>query len=413
MHRARSFAVFAALFALCAYAAAPALSDAQSATTAASSAESAQQQEINQLNVEIANYQSQLQQVGANKATLQSAINTLNLQKSKLRAQVALTQTKISQAQSQISRLGKTINADQQKIKAGQLALADDIRTEAEYDGQPLVVQVLSSNELSSVWNDVQDMTRIDAAVRGNVQTLQAQAADLMNSKTATQAAQSTLVAQKSTLTSQQKDLTNTAVQKQQLLIQTKAQESQYERLLAQAEAQLNSFSNFSQNAGGSAILGGQTACDSWGCYYNQRDSLWGDDALNGTRFTMKSDGCLVTTMAMVMTHYGARSVTPETINDDPSNFAAYEPAFLLLTINAGGMTATRKASTIDATLATGNPVIVGLRALGGTHFVVIVSGSKGDYVVKDPYFADGNNASFSEHYTLKEIYAIDKVQVS
>ena len=131
--------------------------------------------------------------------------------------------------------------------------------------------------------------------------------------------------------------------------MQTNAQESTYQKLLAAAEAELNSFSAFTQNAGGSKLLPGQTNCDAWGCYYNQRDALWGNNSLDGTKYTLASDGCLVTAMAMVMTHYGYKNVTPATINADPGNFAAYYPAYLLVTINVGGVTATRKTTTIDA----------------------------------------------------------------
>jgi len=40
-------------------------------------------------------------------------------------------------------------------------------------------------------------------------------------------------------------------------------------------------------------------------------------------------------------------------------------------------VTATRVTASIDAVLATGNPVIVGMKVYGGTHFIVLVSGSK------------------------------------
>ncbi|MDR3571676.1 MAG: cysteine peptidase family C39 domain-containing protein [Candidatus Pacebacteria bacterium] len=415
MHRAR-FAAIAALIGMIGFGVAPVFTGAQSnsiASSGTSQVQQQQQQQIVQLNQQIAQYQVALQQVGANKKTLQNAITTLNLQKKKLQTQVQLTQAQINAAQSKIVQLGKGIASDQQGIKIDQQALGNDIRIQAQVDSEPLAVQLLSAKGLSDMWNDFQDLSQLNTAVQGKTQSLLSHKSSLASAQVQTKQTQTALVAQKSTLASQQASVVATAQQKQQLLTQTNAQESKYQQLLAQAEAQLESFSNFSQNAGGSGILSNLTACDTWGCYYNQRDSQWGNEALNGTQYTMKSDGCLVTAMAMVMTHYGARGVTPETINSNSSNFAAYEPAYLLLMINAGGMTATRKAATIDATLASGNPVIVGLHALGGTHFVVLMSGSKGNYTIKDPYFSDGNNATFSEHYTMKEIYAIDKVAVS
>ena len=84
-----------------------------------------------------------------------------------------------------------------------------------------------------------------------------------------------------------------------------------------------------------------------------------------------------------------------------------------MITINVDGVSATRKTAAIDATLATGNPVIVGLNAYGGTHFVVFVSGSKGNYVMRDPYIANGKDISFSADYSMKEIFSMAKVVIS
>ena len=200
---------------------------------------------------------------------------------------------------------------------------------------------------------------------------------------------------------------------KDQLLAETNAKESTYEQLLANAEAQIKGFTTFVQEAGGAALVGNQTICDSWGCYYNQRDSAWGSDSLDGTQYTLADAGCLVASMAMIMTHYGYRTVTPVTINSNSDNFAAYYPASLLTTIVVDGATVTRKEAAIDATLATGNPVVIGLNAYGGTHFVVFVSGSKGNYLMRDPYIANGKDISFSTHYAIKDIFSIAKVVIS
>ena len=155
-----------------------------------------------------------------------------------------------------------------------------------------------------------------------------------------------------------------TVQSKDQLLAETNAKESTYEQLLANAEAQIKGFTTFAQEAGGAALVGNQTICDSWGCYYNQRDSAWGSASLDGTQYTLADAGCLVASMAMIMTHYGYRTVTPVTINSNSDNFAAYYPASLLATIVVDGVTVSRKAAAIDATLATGNPVVVGLERL-------------------------------------------------
>jgi peptidoglycan hydrolase CwlO-like protein len=399
----------------------PVTANAQAVTASTSTASSnslqaqldANDQEMTTLNQQIAQYQAELQQVGANKKTLQAAINALDLQKNKVQTQITLTQYQIKTTQLQIQQLGGEITNTQQTIAADQTALGAYLRSLQKTDAKPLIEQMLSSGGLVQSWSDLNQTLQIQNGIQNEMQTLKEQEDNLATSQTASQQKQNTLTAQQQSLTAQQQSLVSTVQTKSQLLTETNAQEATYQKLLATAEAELNSFSAFAANAGGSKLLGNQTICDSWGCYYSQRDSAWGNLPLDGTKYTMAADGCLVTAMAIVLTHYGHKNVTPETINADPNNFAAYYPAYLLTSINVDGVTATRKTTAIDATLATGNPVIVGINAYGGTHFVVLTSGSKGNYIMKDPYIANGNNISFSANYTLRSIFAIAKVIIS
>jgi hypothetical protein len=135
----------------------------------------------------------------------------------------------------------------------------------------------------------------------------------------------------------------------------------------------------------------------------------WGGVPLNGTKYTIASDGCLVTSMAMVLTHYGHKSVTPLSINANPSNFASYYPAYLLFTISVDGVSAQRVSASIDSTLSH-DPVVVGVHAYGGTHFVVLTSGSNGNYKMRDPFIANGKDVNFTDHYSVRSIFEIDKV---
>ncbi len=382
-------------------------------------------QQIAALNNQIAAYKAQLKQVGADKKTLQAAINGLELQRKNVQAQVALTQTQISTAQLQIQQLGGEITSAEQSIATNQAALEEYLRELQKDDDKSLLMQTLSSGNLAQWWNDMAATIQMQGAVQKKMQALQIQKNDLADSRIALQEKRAALATQKQQLALRQQSLVATVQLKNQLLVDTKAKESNYEKLLAAAEAQLKSFATFTQNAGGSKLLASQTSCDASGCYYNQRDAGWGSNTLDGTKYTLASAGCLIASVAMVLTHYGYRDVTPATINADPDNFAAYSPDLLLATISVDGVTVTRKSTSvsgmaaarkiavIDAMLATGHPAIVGMNALGGTHFVVLTSGSNGSYLMQDPYVANGNNISFSSHYSLKEIYSVAKVVIS
>ena len=214
-------------------------------------------------------------------------------------------------------------------------------------------------------------------------------------------------------LEAQSQQLAQQKQAKNALLAETQGQEAVYQQLLAAAKAQLAGFSSFASSQGGATILSNQTTCDDWGCYYNQRDSQWGNVALNNTGYSIASDGCLLTSMAMMYTHYGHRGVTPLTINANPSNFAAYYPAFLNRTIVADGTTSTRVGSEIDSQLSGGNPVIVGIRySNGDTHFIVLLGGSNGNYTMNDPFVPNGHKINFADHYSLGSVYEIDRVSM-
>ena len=370
-------------------------------------------QEIAQLTQRIAQYKAELLKADANKKTLQDAINVLDLQRKTVQTQVSATQAQIAATQVRIRQLGSDIADAQDAIAANQAALASNVRSLARAEEQPLVVRLISSDSLAQTWADADAVLQTQSAIQDKVRSLETQKDALAESQDASKQKQAVLTSQKDTLTSQQKSLTQTTKTKAQLLAETKAQEATYQRLLAAAQAELASFSTFAVNAGGAGLLGTQTSCDAWGCYYNQRDSAWGNMPLNGTKYFLKSDGCLVTSMAMVMTHYGHRNVTPVTINANPGNFAAYYPAYLLYTIYVDGVSATRKTATIDATLSTGNPVIVGVHAYGGTHYVVLTSGRGGNYLMRDPYISNAKDIGFAAHYSVRNIFGISKVVIN
>jgi peptidoglycan hydrolase CwlO-like protein len=395
------------------------IANAQTASSSLESQIGAQNAEIAQLTAEIAEYQAQIDTAKANKQTLQNAINSLNAQLAKVKAQASVTQSQINITNLKIAQLGSSIDGAQEAIDADSAALSEDLRSLAESEDQPLLVRLISAGSLAEAWQDADQILQVQDGIQSQVAALEAQKADLAASKSASQQQQATLTAQKKSLSAQQASITQTQSSKSQLLAQTNASEATYEKLLAAAQAELASFSTFAANAGGKGILYDQTSCDSWGCYYNQRDSQWGNDPLDGTQYTMKADGCLVTAMAMVMTHYGYGNVTPVTINSNPSDFAAYYPADLLVNdVPIAGASVTRvsigtKQANIDAVLATGNPVVVGIHAYGGTHYIVFTSGAKGKYLMRDPYQPDAKDVPFTTYYTLGEIFYAAKVAIS
>lgn len=365
------------------------------------------------LNKKIADYQKQIKQAGAEKNTLQSAIKILNLKQGQTAAQIDETKLQLAVTQLQAEALNRQIETAQTNVTNGKSQIADLLNTLYQTGNKSALAQLLSAKNLSDFVQSLNNILSLEKAFGEKVTDLQKAKTALAERQTAGQQKQQDLSDQNKQLADQQRSLSATTDAKNQLLTVTKNKESNYQKLLARARAALQSYATFVQNAGGAGILGNETVCDAWGCYYNQRDAAWGRKALDGTGYTLASDGCLVTAMAMVMTHYGYRNVTPITINANSNNFASYAPAYLLYTISVDGVSATRVTTTIDQTLAQGTPVIVELSVYGGTHFVVLVSGSNGNYIMRDPYVANGKDISFTSHYKVREIISIEKVVIS
>lgn len=368
---------------------------------------------ISDLQKQIADYQGKITELQSQEKTLNSQIGIMN-------NQIKLTELRVDATKQQIEELEKDIEIAKNKASG----LQDDINvsTKALVGRIAAVYQVgtikpwevfLAANNIKDVFKRLTYLRIVQAYDKQKVYAAEQAKNDYINQKTIYEDKQAEAEKLNKQLEEYTDQLDQEKDQKQTLLSQTQGNEANYQKLLSQAQAQLAGFSRFAQNAGGSSLLSGQTSCDDWGCYYNQRDTQWGGLSLNGTQYSIASDGCLVTSMAMVLTHYGHRGVTPISINSNPSNFASYYPAYLLYTIHVDGATAQRIGASIDSVLSGGDPVVVGLHAYGGTHFVVLTKGSGGSYIMRDPYIPSAKDISFNAHYSVGSIYEISKVVVN
>ncbi len=354
---------------------------------------------------------------------LQNKINDLENQKKTLSSQIAvmdnqvkLTQLRINATERQITDLGLDIDTANKKINNLENSLQKLTgvlinRIVATYEVgtiQPLHV-LLSSNNATNFFTRLNYLKVAQEHDKKLIfDTTQAKN-DYSNQKEIFEDKKRKVEDLQAELEAYNTQLEQEKKAKQTLLAETQGSEANYQRLLSAAQAQLAGFSRFVTSQGGASILSGQTVCDDWGCYYNQRDSQWGNVPLNGTKYTLASDGCLVTAMAMVYTHLGRRNVTPLTINSNSSNFASYYPAYLNKTISADGMTTSRIFASIDSELSAGRPVIIGIGA-GPDHFVVFISGSGGNYKMNDPFVPNGHNINFTDHYSISNIRSIERV---
>lgn len=366
--------------------------------------------QVNDLQNKIKDYEGKIKDLKSQENTLSSQIGIMDNQINLTELRVESTKRQIAQLDHDIDTAGDKIAELEANISETTKALISRVSASYQVGRTDPWQLFLSSSNITNFMTRLTYLKLVEENDKKTIYAAQQSKQNYTDEKDQLEEKQRQVEALKKQLTEYTNQLSRDKDAKEALLSDTRGSEANYQKLLASAQAQLAGFSAFTENQGGAALLSGQTNCDSWGCYYNQRDSSWGGMALNHTQYTIASDGCLVTSMAMIYTHYGHKDVTPISINVNSDNFASYYPAYLKYSISANGTSSNRVGAYIDATLAGGDPVVVGVHAYGGTHFVVLKSGSNGDYVMHDPYVPNGHDIKFADHYSVGSIFEVDKV---
>ncbi|MCL4374690.1 hypothetical protein M1523_02410 [Patescibacteria group bacterium] len=202
-----------------------------------------------------------------------------------------------------------------------------------------------------------------------------------------------TLEEQKITLDSQKK-------QKQKLLADTQNDEATYQRLLANAEAQLQAFKSFVQGSGVGVISANQLGTGSDGNYYSQRDERWAYKTIGYSNENVLDVGCLLTSISMVAKKNG-QNVTPLDIAADTSRFWANTAWMNYPWPGVAGKSMVQ-VNDIDSELNSGNYVIAGVMInncnYGGNHYVVLTKKDGDDYIMHDPIY--GPDIKFHQYYS-------------
>jgi peptidoglycan hydrolase CwlO-like protein len=168
---------------------------------------------------------------------------------------------------------------------------------------------------------------------------------------------------------------------------------------ISNAQAEIQSLLAFSHGQGGN-VVAPEYLANSWGNYYNQRDARWGNVYLGATTYEVWEIGCLLTSVAMVNSHFGYPNVTPGVIAANRANFTSGGLLYNFA-LNVPGHAATINGNPsrawINQVLAAGGTVIVGMYIrTGGTHFVVIVAqNGPNDYWINDPWVENAMHVSY------------------
>jgi len=332
---------------------------------------------------------------------------TLSSQIKLISIQIVQTQQKIKQTTLSISTLkrdiidlgGKIGNLDVSLNDLSEVYIQQVTQNYKLQKKIPIYTFILSGN-LNDYFEKYKYISRIQKDSQNTLVNLETTRTTLDQEKQAKAQKQKELEVLEKQLAKQQKDLTAQNTIKNQLLQTTQKQ-------LSDVLAQLSALRNFS-SAYGSSCLDSVPGGGSDGNFYSQRDPRWCKQTIGYSSDTIGAVGCYISSIAMTFKKLGA-DISPAAYAAIPSNFQ-YNSAYASNPNPPSGYTYKQVAyssSVIDKELQAGRYVIVqiSMRTVSGMHFVVITSGSNGNYKIHDPWF--GADKNFNERYSISSVLSL------
>lgn len=361
------------------------------------------------LNNKISEYIQKLNELGSAKNTLANQIKIID-------SQVQLTLLKITQTESSINLLedeisNLTVKIDGLDTQLNQLTSVLIQQISQNYKLQkriPLFAFFVTSDlnnyliqhkYVSAVQKNNQDNMLSLETVRTNYDLQKAE-------KTKKQQELETL---QKTLASQKISLAKQKTAKNNLLEVTKNDEKKYQQLLTEAQNQLRQLRSFSSTAGGSSCLSSSPGSGSDGLFFSQRDPAWCKQFMGNSQDTIGEVGCYISSISMVFKKLG-NNINPSIYASDPSNFTL-STAYAKTPNPPSGYEYQQvgySSNTVDNELKSGRFVIAQIRmssSISGMHFIVLISGSNGNYKMHDPWY--GPDLNFSDHYSTSSIMSL------
>jgi murein DD-endopeptidase MepM/ murein hydrolase activator NlpD len=198
--------------------------------------------DIQSLEQEIATYQTQLDSLGQQKNTLNTSLKELDLTKKKLNADIAVTQNKIDKTNLTIQNLSSDINDKENSIKNDLDSIELEIRNESGFEQESLVEIILSDNNFTAIWNDIDNIAIMRERLGTDIVALKQTKNALEDTKQQTISAKNELTLLRSQLADQQKIVVQNINDKNSLLKQTKNSEANYQKLLKDRLAKEDAF---------------------------------------------------------------------------------------------------------------------------------------------------------------------------
>jgi peptidoglycan hydrolase CwlO-like protein len=350
-------------------------------------------------------YQQMINQKQGEIKSLKNQIYIFNARINKLQVEINITEDDIVQTRLEILQLEYGIDQTGDDITEQKDNLAKIIQTIAEYDQTSQVEIILASDDFSDFFNQIFYLENLQNGVKEKVDNLKLLKEKLNQDKESKEEKKKRLEGLKDQITQQKWSLASQRKSKEALLNYTRGEESEYQQMLANIEAQkkslLGDINRLRQQKAAELArlkeLQEKPPSQYWASlnwYYKQDDPRWAKTTIGISDSELEDYGCAITSVAMILTHHGA-GMTPGQLAKE-SIFAwdlIYWPR------KWGGIycmncppphVSSFDWFRLDREIGAGYPVIVFVKANGrGAGHYVIIHHKTGDgrYVVHDPLF--------------------------
>src|SRR3989344_4684125 len=204
--------------------------------------------EIRKLEREISAFQKEIDTLSKQKSTLAGELKELDLTKKKLNADIKVTENKIAKTNLKIEDLGLDIGDKETSIRNNAASIRLGIKTMNELEEKSLVEVILSDQNYSEIWTDLDNMITVRENLRKNIISLKETKIVLEDTRAETIKAKNELTKLKSQLADQQKIVIQNTNEKNKLLKQTQNNEANYQKLLQDRVAQRDAFEKELEN---------------------------------------------------------------------------------------------------------------------------------------------------------------------
>lgn len=198
--------------------------------------------EIQKLEKEIAAFQKELAVLGTQRSTLESTVRTLDISRQKLSADLAITQNKIASTNIRLQELSLSIGDKEQTMSSHRSLIARSIRDMAADDSVSLIERVAATERLADVWTAVDERGSLKRALGERIEELALIKVELADNRDEVAKTKDQLASLEKQLLVERSSIDASRRAQQTLIAQTKNQESEYQKLLSQKQAEKSLF---------------------------------------------------------------------------------------------------------------------------------------------------------------------------